>query len=352
MTLSLDEYVAQAWALLQELIALPAPSGEEAARADLLCATMSAYGLQPQRVGNNVYALAAPYEPSLPTVLLNAHIDTVRPVASWQREPFIATIEGDRLYGLGSNDCGGGLVTLLQFFRHLAAAHTRRENVVFVASCEEEISGVNGIERVLPLLPPIDVAIVGEPTAMQPAIAERGLMVVDVIARGTSGHAARGEGVNAIYAILDDIAWLRTYTFPRRSTLLGATTMQVTMITAGTQHNVVPDVCHAVVDVRTNEYYDNKTVFDVIQAHCTSEVAARSFRLNSSHIDPQHPLVARCVALGRTPFGSATLSDSALLPCPSLKLGPGDSARSHTADEYICLSELRQAMEIYLQLFQ
>ena len=282
-------------------------------------------------------------------MLLNAHIDTVKPVSSWTRDPFAPTVEGDTLYGLGSNDCGGGLVSLLQAFRVLTSK-PQPYNLIFLASAEEEVSGKDGIERVLPLLPPISVAIVGEPTGLQPAIAEKGLMVLDVWARGVSGHAARNEGVNAIYEALDDLLWLRSHRFRRVSELLGPTLMNVTAIEAGTQHNVIPDTCHMVVDIRTNEYYQNEFVYEYIRKHLKSEVKARSFRLHSSRIDPDHPLVRRCVAMGLQPFGSPTLSDQALMSFPSFKLGPGESSRSHSADEFIRISEIRRAIEVYTEL--
>lgn len=261
-------------------------------------------------------------------------------------DPYSPEIEDDRLYGLGSNDCGGGLVTLLQIFRK-KIKEKRNYNLVYLASAEEEVSGANGISLVLPLLPHIDVAIVGEPTGMQPAIAERGLMVLDVISHGKSGHAARNEGVNAIYEALDDMQWIRDYKFDRVSDLLGPTKMTLTVINAGTQHNVIPDKCTMLVDVRTNELYTNEEVFDIIRQHVRSEVKAHSFRLHSSHIPKDHPLIARCIALGLTPFGSPTLSDQALMSFPSFKLGPGQSSRSHSADEYICISEMREALRLY-----
>ena len=224
-------------------------------------------------------------------------------------------------------------------------------NLVYLASCEEEVSGANGFSLALPQLPKIDVAIVGEPTGMQPAIAERGLMVIDGLARGKSGHAARNEGVNAIYEALDDLVWLRDYRFSKISALLGATKMTVTVLNSGTQHNVIPDECRFVIDVRPNEYYQNEYLFAFLQNHMKKcELTARSFRLRSSHIDEQHPLVQRCKAMGLQPFGSPTLSDQALMPFPSFKLGPGDSARSHSADEFICFSEIEKAIATYVEL--
>ena len=363
--MTLQEYTNEAVSLLKRLIAIPSVSRDEKLAADELEKTIRDYGFEPHREGNNVWVVCPDFQTDRPTILLNAHIDTVRPVASWTRNPHSPVIEGDRLYGLGANDCGGGLVSLLQVFRILTSQPSalnpliplpHREgrggspNLIYLASCEEEVSGKDGIVKALPLLPKIDVAIVGEPTGMQPAVAEKGLMVLDITAHGKSGHAARNEGVNAIYEALDDLQWLRNYQFERVSPFLGATQMQATVIQAGTQHNVVPDECRITVDVRTNECYTNEEVFDIIRNHVKSDVQARSFRLHSSHIDLDHPLIRRCVELGMTPFGSPTLSDQALMPFPSFKLGPGDSARSHSADEYICISEIHDAISTYSQL--
>jgi acetylornithine deacetylase len=296
-----------------------------------------------------VWALDPHFDENRPTLLLNAHLDTVKPVATWTRNPYCPEQDGDVLYGLGSNDCGGGLVSLLQVFAWLTAKE-QPYNVIYLASAEEEVSGKDGISRVLPLLPPVEVAIVGEPTGMQPAIAEKGLMVLDVVAHGTSGHAARGEGVNAIYEALEDLHFLHTHKFRKVSDLLGPTIMNVTMIHAGTQHNVVPDRCEMVVDIRTNEFYQNEFVFEFLKKRLKSEVTARSFRLHSSRIDPQHPIVRRCKSMGLKPFGSPTLSDQALMSFPSLKLGPGESSRSHSADEFIRISEIAAAIETYIRL--
>jgi acetylornithine deacetylase len=352
----MDELTKQACELLERLIATPSISREETAAADLLFTQMEQWGLQPQRKGNNIWALSPDFDESRQTILLNAHIDTVKPVATWTKDPFTPQWEGDRLYGLGANDCGGGLVSLLTVFRLQAEDYriqTRDYNLVFLASCEEEVSGKSGKEMVLPLLPRIDVAIVGEPTGMQPAVAEKGLMVIDGYAHGVSGHAARNEGVNAIYEALDDLVWLRDYRFDKVSPLLGPTKMTVTVIEAGTQHNVVPDTLHFILDVRTNENHRNEDVYEFLcknMKHC--ELKARSFRLHSSAISLDHPLINRCVAMGLKPFGSPTLSDQALMSFPSFKLGPGESSRSHSADEYICRSEIAAAIEKYLEILE
>lgn len=336
--------------LLGQMVRRPSVSRNEKEVADLMEQFMEANGLSPHRSGNNLWCIAPQQDGATrPTLLLNAHIDTVKPSASWTRDPFTPLREGDRLYGLGTNDDGASVVSLLQTFRTLCRK-PQPYDLVFLASCEEEVSGRNGIESVLPLLPHIDVALVGEPTGMQPAIAEKGLMVLDVTAHGKAGHAARDEGENAIYKAMKDMEWFRTYRFPKTSPLLGGVKMSVTIVQAGTQHNVVPDQCTFTVDVRSNEFYSNEDIFRTVCAHTDSEVKARSFRLNSSRIDESHPLVARAKALGRIPFGSPTLSDQALMHFPSLKMGPGDSSRSHTADEYIRVGEIEEAIGLYLNL--
>ena len=349
-----EQYVDDAVALLTRLIAIPSVSRNEKDAADELQRTMQDYGYTPQREGNNLWIMSKDWDDSRPTLLLNAHIDTVKPVSTWSRDPFTPLLEGDFLYGLGSNDCGGGLVSLLQVFRILTSQPSTLNlptyNLIYLASCEEEVSGVGGIRAVLPQLPKIDVAIVGEPTGMQPAVAERGLMVIDGVARGRSGHAARNEGVNAIYEALDDLLFLRDYRFEKVSPLLGPTKMQCTVINSGTQHNVVPDECRFIIDVRTNEHYTNEEVFDFLQSHMKSQLKARSYHLHSSFIPLDHPLVRRCLEMGMQPFGSPTLSDQALMRFPSFKLGPGQSSRSHSADEFICVSEIREAINTYIAL--
>jgi acetylornithine deacetylase len=345
-----NEQAQEAAQLLCQLIATPSVSRDEARAADLLQEKMEQWGLATRREGNNVWSTAPNFDEAKPTILLNAHIDTVKPVATWTRDPYTPQWEGDRLYGLGANDCGGGLVSLLQVFR-LLCKEQRSYNFVFLASCEEEVSGKDGIVRALPLLPKIDLAIVGEPTGMQPAIAEKGLMVIDGYTHGVSGHAARNEGVNAIYEALDDLVWLRDYRFEKVSTLLGPTKMTVTVVEAGTQHNVVPDSLHFILDVRPNEFYQNEELFDFLCQHMKKcELKARSFRLHSSSISIDHPLIRKCVDMGLQPFGSPTLSDQALMSFPSFKLGPGQSSRSHSADEYICRSEITDAIEKYMAL--
>ena len=344
-------YFDDAIQLLSQLIATPSISREEGAAADVLTTYLQAKKLSFRRVGNNLLCIPANFDEQKPSLLLNAHIDTVKPVAGWTRDPFAPTIEGDCLYGLGSNDCGGGLMALLMAYQQLIVKE-QSYNLLYLASCEEEISGKNGLELMQPELEKLNVqlALVGEPTGMQPAIAEKGLMVIDGTAQGKSGHAARDEGVNAIYEALPDLAWFRNHCFSKTSPLLGEVKMTVTQINAGTQHNVVPDTCTFVVDVRSNELYTNEELFAEIQAAVKSKLKARSFRLSSSHIVPTHPLVLRAIELGRMPFGSPTLSDQALMRFPSLKMGPGRSERSHTANEYILLSEIKEGIEMYVSL--
>ena len=348
--MDIKAYTNEAVELLKELIAIPSISRDETKAADCLSEYLNQWNLPHGREGNNLWIGCQDWDNNRPTVMLNAHIDTVKPVSSWTRDPFTPTQEGDMLYGLGSNDCGGGLVSLLQAYR-IMLYRPRNYNILWVASAEEEISGANGFSRVLPHLPKVDVAIVGEPTGLQPAIAEKGLMVIDGYAYGKSGHAARNEGVNAIYEALDDLVWLRDYKFRKESPLLGPTKMTVTVVESGTQHNVIPDSLHFIIDVRANEYYQNEYLFEFLRKKMTKcELRARSFRLHSSSISPEHPIIRKCVERGMQPFGSPTLSDQALMPFPSFKLGQGESCRSHSADEFIKVSEIEQAIETYVYL--
>ena len=336
--------------LLKGMISRPSFSREETAVADYLQKCWSDTGHHVFRKGNNLWIIAPGFDFAKPTLLLNPHIDTVKPAAGWQKDPFLPEeTEDDRLYGLGSNDAGASVVSLYEAFTILSAK-AQPYNLIFLASCEEEVSGKNGIENVLPELPPIRFAVVGEPTGMRPAIAEKGLMVLDCVATGKAGHAARNEGVNAIYKAIEDINWFSTYQFPEKSDLLGPVKMTVTIIKAGTQHNVVPDRCEFTVDIRSNEFYSNERLFELIKEQVGCEIKARSFRLNSSQTEPEHPFVQRCLMLGKEPFGSPTLSDQALMRFPSVKIGPGDSARSHSADEFIYGPEIRDAITTYVRL--
>ena len=349
----MDELFYDAIDMLKEMIAIPSFSREENAVADRLEEILTSYGLNPERLGNNLWCIAPDYEPGKPTLLLNSHIDTVKPINGWTRDPFTPTEEDDCIYGLGSNDAGASVVTLTAVFRHLCTIE-RSYNLILLLSCEEEVSGRNGIELALKiLLPFIDVAIVGEPTEMQPAIAEKGLMVLDGEIRGEAGHAARNEGINAIYRAMDVIDTLRNLKFEKESPMLGPVKITVSQIEAGTQHNVVPDCCKIVVDVRTTDAYTNKETLKLIRKAVPQKwckLNPRSTRLNPSGISREHPIVKRLETLERKPFGSPTLSDQALMSFPSLKLGPGSSSRSHTADEYIRITEIRSAIQLYITL--
>lgn len=301
---------------------------------------------------NNTWARNLHWKEGLPVILLNSHVDTVNPASGYTRDPFSADVEQGVLYGLGSNDAGGPLVTLLAVFMHFYGEENLPFNLVFAASAEEEISGPNGLASILDEIGPFNLAVVGEPTQMEMAIAEKGLMVLDCTAHGKSGHAAREEGENAIYKALADIEKLRNYRFGKKSEVLGDVKITVTMISAGTQHNVVPDQCSFVVDVRTNEFYPNREALRIIDELLDSEVKARSLRLNSSAIGMDHPIVQRGLQLGLSYYGSPTTSDQAVIPYSSIKIGPGDSARSHTADEYILISEIEEGFRIYVDLLK
>ncbi len=352
--------------LLKRMIATPSVSRDEASVADLLEQYMrQESGLEVHRSGNNLWMVASGYDSARRTLLLNAHIDTVKAVDSWTFDPFSPTEKDGRIYGLGANDDGASLVSLLHVFLYLVQTQqTGNYNLVFLASAEEEVSGKNGISSVLPLLPKIDVALVGEPTGMDPhkeggvkvAVAEKGLMVLDGIAHGKSGHAARNEGVNALYLALDAVNTLRNYRFERESATLGPIKVTTTNLQAGQgQHNVVPDTCTFIVDVRTTDVYSNQEVASMLQeAVAPVELTPRSTRLQPSGIDQNHFLLKRILEVvpDATLFGSPTLSDQALMNFPSLKMGPGDSARSHTADEYIEKQEIREAISLYITILK
>jgi len=348
----IDKIVSESIELLKAMIEIPSLSREESVLADFLESKFLSWGLQPTRIINNIWMRNAKWSDEKPVILLNSHMDTVRPAKGWSYDPFKATIEDERITGLGSNDAGASVVSLLGTFRHFFDADGLPFNILFCISAEEEISGENGIASILHNLGKIDLAIVGEPTQMQIAIAEKGLLVLDCEAKGKSGHAARNEGENAIYKAIKDIQILENYRFPIESTVLGPVKMTVTQIEAGLQHNVVPDSCRFVVDVRTNEYYSNEEAYKIISGLIQSEVRPRSFRLNSSGISANHPLVIRGMETGLKIYGSPTTSDQAVIPYPSVKLGPGDSARSHTADEYILTSEISEGIATYIKLLE
>lgn len=339
--------------LLKALIATPSFSKQEAQTADLIKAHLQAAGIPAEQQGNNIMARNRHFDPQKPTLLLNSHHDTVKPNPNYSLDPFTPIEKDGKLYGLGSNDAGGCLVALIAAFTYFYDRTDLGYNLMLVASAEEEISGYNGIEAVVKLLPPIDAAIVGEPTLMQMAVAERGLMVLDVKTRGKAGHAARDEGENAIYKALQEIRWFESYQFEKVSSLLGANKMSVTVIeTENKAHNVVPALCSYVVDIRINECYSFEEVLTEIGRHISSEFQPRSTRLRSTSISPEHPLIQAGRAMGKTSYGSPTTSDKALMPFAALKMGPGDSARSHTADEFIYLAEIEEGIRDYIEIIR
>ncbi len=337
--------------LLKQLIATPSFSKEEDKTATIIYEFLQSRSVAVTRTGNNVFAQHKDHDPSLKTILLNSHHDTVKPNKGYTLDPYSPKEEDGKLFGLGSNDAGGCLVSLIASFLYFYEKNDLKYNIVLAATAEEEISGTGGIEAILPLLPPIDAAIVGEPTLMNMAVAERGLMVLDGIAKGKAGHAARAEGENAIYTAIADIDWFRNYQFPKQSALLGSVQMNVTVIeTDNKAHNIVPSACQFVVDTRVNELYSFEEILTTIRENVKSEIRPRSTRLRSTSIALDHPLVKSGLSLGRSCFGSPTTSDKALMPFPALKMGPGDSARSHTANEYIYIQEIQEGINLYIQL--
>lgn len=334
--------------LLMNMIRIPSVSREEGSAADYLERWMRDNGFDVMRLGNNLWVESGPHD-GRPTVLLNAHIDTVKPASGYTRDPFTPSVEDGRLYGLGSNDDGGSLAALLGAYSKLIG-RPQPYRLVFSATAEEEVSGKGGLDMIFPELGRIDFGVIGEPTGMRMAVAERGLMVLDCTASGKSGHAARNEGVNAIYKAMDDIQWFRSHSFDRVSDFLGRVKMTVTQINAGTQHNVVPDRCSFVVDVRPNGMYTNPELLGMIKSSVACEVKERSTRIGSSHLPLDHPVALRGLSLGLEPFGSPTTSNQALCDFPTLKIGPGDSARSHSADEYIRLDEIDAGVKTYVSL--
>lgn len=338
--------------LLKKLISKQSFSGEENETALLIMQWFSSHNIKFESDKHNVWAKNRYFNPSKKTILLNSHHDTVKPNKGYTRNPLNPDVEDGKLFGLGSNDAGGCLVSLLATFTYFYNREDLKYNFVIVASAEEENSGPNGLNSMLKIIPDIDFAIVGEPTLMNLAIAEKGLMVMNCEAKGTAGHAAHGIGDNAIYNSIEDINWFRTYEFPKISETLGKVKMTVTQINAGHQHNVIPATCNYVVDVRVTDAYSNQEVFEIIQSNVKSEVCPRSLRLNSSSIPKEHPIVQAGIKLGRETYGSPTLSDQAVLNCPSLKLGPGQSLRSHTADEFIYVNEIEEGVQLYIKILE
>lgn len=340
-------------ALLKQMIATPSLSREEDGTAQLISEFLTAMDIPHERHLNNIWALNKYYDPSKRNILLNSHHDTVKPNPQYTRDPFSPDVEDGKLYGLGSNDAGGCLVSLIATFLHFYHRSDLSYNIILTATAEEEISGSNGIESILPMLPAIEFAIVGEPTLTQLAIAEKGLMVLDCTSYGKAGHAAREEGENALYKALPDLNWFKDFRFPKVSETLGPVKMSATVInTSNKAHNVVPADCSFVVDVRATDQYTLEELLEIIKANVSCEVKPRSMRMRPSFIPMDHPFVLAGVAVGKTCYGSPTTSDQALIPATSVKMGPGDSARSHTADEYIHLHEIKDGIQSYVQLIE
>lgn len=340
----------EAITLLQKLISIESFSKTEDKTADAIEAFLKEKGMATHRYLNNVWAMNKHFDDTRKTLLLNSHHDTVRPNSHYTRDPFAPDIENGKLFGLGSNDAGGSLVSLLACFLHFYDRSDLHFNLIFAATAEEEISGVNGVEAILPFLGTIHGGIVGEPTRMEIAIAEKGLLVIDCITQGVPGHAARDEGENAIYLAMKDIEWFRTFAFPKVSIMLGPVKMTVSMIHAGIQHNIVPGTCSFTVDIRTTDEYSNAEALHLIEKNVTCSVKSRSLRLNASSISKDHPLVKAGEELEIKMYGSPTTSDQAVMNFPTIKMGPGDSARSHTADEFIYLSEIGEGIHTYINL--
>ena len=335
--------------LLQRMIQIPSVSGEEDAVCTLLAEWMTAEGISVHRVENNLWAECGD---GPETILLNAHMDTVKPSVSYTRDPFDGEYDGQTIYGLGANDDGGSVIAMLAVFIDTMHTPIPGKRIVLTLTAEEENSGRKGIELLLPEIGPIDYAIVGEPTSLEMAVAERGLLVLDCEAKGKAGHAAREEGINALYIALEDIQTLRNYEFEQVSPFLGKVKMTTTMIQAGTQHNVVPDTCRFVVDIRSNGLYTNEEILAILRPMLRSTITPRSTRLNASSTPLDTPIIQRAQALGIPIYGSPTMSNMALLSCPKVKFGPGHSSRSHTANEYIHIHEIEQAITLYKQLLQ
>ena len=347
----MKQITEEAIRLLKQLIATPSFSKEENETAEILGAFFDEHSIPYSRVGNNIYAKNKSYDINKESILLNSHHDTVKPNKGYTMDPFTPIEKDGTIFGLGSNDAGGCLVSLIATFLHYYHQDNLKYNVVFAASAEEEISGVNGIELVLPYLGNINFGIVGEPTKLEMAVAERGLMVIDCTAQGRAGHAARNEGENALYKAIDDINWIRNYHFEKVSELLGESRLTVTVIdTDNKQHNVVPSQCKFVIDVRVNELYTFEEILEALKLNLKSQFKPRTTRMKSTSIALDHPLVKAGIALGRGYYGSPTTSDKALMPFATLKMGPGDSARSHTADEFIYVDELKDGIDTYIKL--
>jgi acetylornithine deacetylase len=346
----INQLTKEAIELLKNLISKQSFSGEENETALLIMQWFSSHDIKFESDKHNVWAKNKSFDVSKKTILLNSHHDTVKPNKNYTKNPLNPEVVDGKLYGLGSNDAGGCLVSLLATFTYFYERNDLNYNFVIVASAEEENSGPNGLNSMLKIIPEIDFAIVGEPTLMQLAIAEKGLLVLDCESKGTAWHAAHGIGDNAIYNAISAINWFQNFEFPKVSETLGKVKMTVTQIEAGHQHNVIPASCKYVVDVRVTDAYTNQEVLDIIKSNVTSEVCPRSLSLNSSSVPKNHPIVEAGIKLGRETYGSPTLSDQAVLNCPSLKLGPGQSLRSHTADEFIYINEIEEGIDLYIKI--
>ena len=344
--------IQQSINLLQDLISIPSLSGQEAKTADLIGKTLENNGISFMRKNHNVLARSDSFDPDRPTLLLNSHHDTVKPAGGWDSDPFQPLLVNDKLIGLGSNDAGASLVSLLAVFQYFYESEDLSHNLVLALTAEEENSGEKGIRSILSELGEIDLAIVGEPTGMQMAIAEKGLMVLRCRSRGRTGHAARDNGDNALYKALEDINWIKNYRFAEDSSLLGPAKMTVTMISSGTQHNVIPDVCEYTVDVRTTDICDNQMILDLFRKNVSAEFNQPSLNLRPSSISVSHPLVKTAESMGIKTFGSPTLSDQTYISGPSVKMGPGLSERSHTPNEFVYLSEIEEGIEVYIKLLE
>lgn len=341
----------EAIALLKQLIAIPSFSKEENGTAEVIEQFLRIKGASPERHGNNVWAFVSPYQAHLPTIWLNSHHDTVKPNTGYTQDPFSPIERDGKLFGLGSNDAGGPLVAMIATFCYFIGKELPF-NLLLVASAEEEISGPNGMSSLLEILPPAELVVVGEPTQLRLAIAEKGLLVIDGLVTGKAGHAAREEGINAIYLALADLEKIKNYTFAKESPFLGPTKVSCTVIQAGDQHNMVPELCRYVLDVRVNELYTHEEVLEELSTVLEAKLVPRSMRLRSSCLPKGHVLHEVGKSLGLESFGSPTLSDQALIPYSSVKIGPGDSARSHTADEYIYLHEIQDGITRYIEILE
>ncbi|QZE13598.1 M20 family metallo-hydrolase [Halosquirtibacter laminarini] len=350
--LFIDQIKKDAIQLLKLMIQTPSFSKEEDQVCTLISDQLTSWGTPHERRKNNLWAKDPYWKEGQPTILFNSHIDTVRPSIDYTMDPFGGEEVEDKIIGLGSNDAGASVVSQMAAFRFLSQISDRNYNLIWSATAEEEISGKNGIEYLLPKLGDLDLVIVGEPTKLEIAIAEKGLMVIDATMDGVAGHAAREEGMNAIYKAIKDIAKIENFHFPKESDMLGPVKATVTMVNAGTQHNVVPDRCSYVIDIRSNGLYSNKEILHILEENLDAQIKPRSTRLNASNIAVEHPIVQKAISLGSVPYGSPTMSDQALIPFPSIKLGPGDSARSHTANEFICLDEITKGIEYYIHLLK